>query len=892
MVLGFLFKGEERRYKRYLENKVKEILFFEENFKNLSKEDLKNKTLELKKRFEEGVKKEKELKEKSKIELTEVKKEGDTEKTKQARIKLNDSHKNYIKKEKKVLDELLSEAFALVKVACKLLVGSSWEVRGKMQEWNMVPFDVQLMGGIVLHDGKIAEMKTGEGKTLVCTLPLYLHALTGRGVHLVTVNEYLASRDSEWMGGLFEALGLSCGVIKHEMDSERRKEEYAKDITYTTNNELGFDYLRDNMSTKPENIVQRDLAYCVVDEVDSILIDEARTPLIISSPGEEAGDKYVKYGRLIKNLNNSHYTIDEKQKTAVLTDEGIKKMEELLGVQNIYTDAGVKEVHHIEQALKANIIFQKDKDYVVKDDEIIIVDEFTGRLMPGRRYSEGLHQAIEAKEGVTVQRESKTLATITFQNFFRLYDTLSGMTGTAKTEEEEFQKIYGLDVEVIPTRLRVARIDKPDAIFRSIHGKFTAITKIVKEKYEKGQPVLIGTVSIEKSETLSEYFRKSGIPHNVLNAKHHEKEAEIIASAGQKGSVTIATNMAGRGTDIKITDEVKSLGGLCVIGSERHESRRIDNQLRGRSGRQGDNGESQFFVSMEDDLMRIFGGDRIKSVMAMLNMPEDMPIENKMISGSLEKAQTRVEAHHFDMRKHVVEYDNIMNKHREILYSRRRDLLFDEDPSGTIKEFFKRFIQNLVNIHTFGKNRIDYEIDSISERIVALTGKNKSEIFEIIRGLETDEIIEVLNKLMTEFYESKWEKVPKEEKNRIEKMISLQVIDVLWMQHIDDMVKLREHVAYRGYAQRDPLGEYRSEGFSSFEKLLSNIENGVVQTLCQIELVPKMDIKEETPKMKTNDDKIEEGLDTGEFDTNKLETGRNDPCPCGSGKKYKKCCGN
>ncbi|MDP3975965.1 MAG: preprotein translocase subunit SecA, partial [bacterium] len=578
------------------------------------------------------------------------------------------------------VDDLLPEAFAVHKQACKLLVGQKFQVRSHEMGWDMVPYDVQLVGGIVLHRGKIAEMKTGEGKTLVATLPLYLNALEGKGAFLVTVNDYLALRDSEWMGFLFRFLGLSVGVIAHGQSQQERKQAYAADITYGTNNEFGFDYLRDNMAIEPDARVQRALHYAIVDEVDSILIDEARTPLIISAPAEESTEKYQKYARLVTQLKlEEHYKVDEKAKAALLTDEGVKKMENLLGMQDIYTEAGATEVHHIEQALKAQTIFRKDVEYMVQDGEVVIIDEFTGRLMPGRRFSEGLHQAIEAKEGVDIRQESRTLATITFQNYFRLFKKLAGMTGTAMTEAEEFLSIYGLETVAIPTNVVVARKDLNDLVYKSAYGKFQAVTKKVKELQEKGQPVLVGTISVEKSELLSQMFQQAGVQHHVLNAKQHQQEAEIVANAGQKGAVTIATNMAGRGTDIKLGSGVRELDGLYILGTERHEARRIDNQLRGRSGRQGDPGASQFFVSMEDELMRLFGGDRMKSIMETLKVPEDMPIENGFISRSIESAQKKVEGHNFDIRKHLVQYDDVMNKHRMIIYRRRAEILENEN---------------------------------------------------------------------------------------------------------------------------------------------------------------------------------------------------------------------
>lgn len=755
--------------------------------------------------------------------------------------------RNRIQDKNESLNDLLPEAFALVKTACKKLMGIEHLVRGHKKIWDMVPYDVQLIGGIILHEGKIAEMKTGEGKTLVATLPLYLNALSGKGAFLVTVNEYLAHRDSEWMGFLYRTLGLSVGVIQHGQSSEEKKAAYECDITYGTNNEFGFDYLRDNMATELEDCVQRELNYAIVDEVDSILIDEARTPLIISAPAGQSTEKYQQYSRLVTQLEkDKHYKTDEKSKTAILTDDGVKKMEELLGIENIYSEAGAEEVHHIEQALKALTSYRRDVDYMVREGEILIIDEFTGRLMQGRRYSDGLHQAIEAKENVKVKQESRTLATITFQNYFRLFKKLAGMTGTAVTEAEEFSKIYGLETIIIPTNVPVERKDLNDLIYKSLFGKFQAITKKVKELQEKGQPVLVGTISVEKSEILSQMFTQAGIKHQVLNAKHHEREAEIIAHAGEKGSVTIATNMAGRGTDIKINDEVKSLGGLYVLGTERHESRRIDNQLRGRSGRQGDPGASQFGVSMEDELMRLFGGDRMKSIMETLKVPEDMPIENSFISKSIESAQKRVEGHNFDIRKHLVEYDDVMNKHRSIIYSRRRKILESSDIHPMIQEVIER-------------------------------------------SSESDEQKQTKNDQL----ETKMKSVPNEEMFKaIEKQVFLRTIDRLWMDHINEMMKLREQVSFRGYAQKDPLIEYKNDGFEKFEKLIRAIDHNTLETLLRMELKIQVP-KEEVPKMQTNVKKIED-IETGtrEFIPKAdKKTERNDPCPCGSGKKFKKCHG-
>jgi preprotein translocase subunit SecA len=727
------------------------------------------------------------------------------------------------------LDAILPEAFALVKNACRRLYGREFELKrvfseeldengnpapANKQPWKMIPYDVQLIGGIILHQGKISEMKTGEGKTLVSTLPLYLNALTGEGVFLVTVNEYLAQRDAEWMGVLYNFLGLSVGVILNGQTRPAKKEAYACDITYGTNNEFGFDYLRDNMATSPESIVQRKLKFAIVDEVDSILIDEARTPLIISSQGDESTDKYNKHSLHVRNLEEgTDYEIDEKQRAATLTEAGIAKMEKLLGLENIYTDAGFEEVHHLEQALKARSIFKKDVDYVVKDGEIIIVDEFTGRLMPGRRYSDGLHQAIEAKEGVEIRRESKTLATVTFQNYFRLFEKLGGMTGTAKTEEEEFLQIYRLETIVVPTNRDVTRQDRQDLIFKNTRGKYMAVAKRVKEAHQIGQPVLIGTVSIEKSELLSNFLQKEGIPHSILNAKFHEKEAEIIAKAGIKGAVTIATNMAGRGTDIKIDDEVKGLGGLLVIGTERHESRRIDNQLRGRSGRQGDPGESQFFVSMEDDLMRLFGSDKIKNMMEALKVPEDMPLQASMMSKRIESAQKAVEGRNFDIRKHLVEYDDVINKQREIIYSRRRKALLNDDIKNEILLLIEKEAERIVQ-NSYSHEHRKYNYDEIMESLSIVSPEAKGQVQKDLleREEREEDLIQFVKTYLLEVYGNREAQlVNGDVLRRLEKAISLSVIDSLWMNHIDFMQQLRESVSLRGYGQRDPLIEYKEQ---------------------------------------------------------------------------------
>ena len=879
------------------------------------------------------------------------------------------------------LDELLPEAFAVVKNACRRLVGQSWTVRGNELKWDMIPYDVQLLGGVAIHEGKIAEMKTGEGKTLVCTLPLYLNALAGKGCHLVTVNNYLARRDAEWMGGLFKFLGLTVGVLDHGIPAEERKAAYVADITYGTNTEFGFDYLRDNMARDKRELVQRELNYAIVDEVDSILIDEARTPLIISAPAEESTSKYSRYAQLIQNLERGKdFELDEKAKTATLTEEGIKQMEELLGLKNIYTEAGFSEVHHIEAALKANAVFTRDKDYVVRDGEILIVDEFTGRLMPGRRYSDGLHQALEAKEGVEVRRESKTLATITLQNYFRLYGKLAGMTGTAITEAEEFAKIYDLACIEIPTNKDIARADLADSVYKSENGKTSAAVTKIKELHEKGQPVLVGTITIEKSESLSEQLLRNGVPHEVLNAKHHEKEAAIVAKAGQKGAVTIATNMAGRGTDIKLGAGVAELGGLFILGTERHESRRIDNQLRGRSGRQGDPGASQFFVSMEDSLMRLFGGEKMQRMMEFLKVPEDQPIENRMISRSIESAQKKVEAHHFDIRKHLVEYDDVMNRQREIIYGRRRKILEHENIADEIQRILEEEARGIVNAFAAQRKREDWDYEEIAKQLNSIFENENQINTERLRDiLKLEELQNFAIEFLKHAYTSREEKLAKPEALRFaERQIYLSTIDRLWMEHLENMRHLREKVSLRGFGQRDPLVEYKNEAFTAFEELLGNIRGNTIRALFRLKVedappAPAANIPTQTvtnegavediltgdremspeeqktvaataqqflkadPKIqklgsdgvvtiRADDKNASVGLPaeaqrakagnehvrpspkgtptviradnpagaTGQSrpeETTVQKVGRNDPCPCGSGKKYKKCCG-
>jgi len=829
-------------------------------------------------------------------------------------LKTEDDYKSHMEQLKKKvqedgesLDSLLPEVFGLVKAACKFMVGRKHEVRDEELEWNMVPYDVQLIGGIILHNGSIAEMKTGEGKTLVCTMPIVLNALSGKSVFVITVNDYLARRDSEWMGYLFDFLGLSTGLIVPGADHKMKKEMYSRDVVYGTNNEFGFDYLRDNMATKAERVVQPELSYVIIDEVDSILIDEARTPLIISAPAEESTKKYFQYSQLVTSLiENEDYNIDEKQKVASLSEEGIEKIERMLGIENIYAEGGFREIHHIENALKAKAIFKRDVDYVIKDGEVLIVDEFTGRLMAGRRYSDGLHQAIEAKEGVEVKRESRTLATITFQNYFRLFNKLSGMTGTAKTEEEEFYKIYGLPTVVIPTNKPIARDDRQDLIFKSVKGKFMAIAQDVKKLSADGQPVLVGTVSVEKSEALSQILKIQGVNHEVLNAKQHAKEAEIVKAAGQEGAVTIATNMAGRGTDIKLSHEALEAGGLFVIGSERHESRRIDNQLRGRSGRQGDSGVSQFYVSVEDDLMRIFGGDRVKSAMEAMKMPEDMPISNRFISRSIEGAQTRVEGRNFDIRKHVVEYDDVMNYHREIVYKKRKAILFGEDLHNDILLLMEKEAEGIVLNHRNLEGGYNYQ--EIFETVMAIH-RDPSEplALETISKITNQEIlIDLIKDYFWNEYKEVEAKLPNAEILRqVEREVYLSTIDGLWMEHIDEMHYLRQNVALQAYGQRDPLLEYKDRSYIMIQNLLAKIGTGVVNTLFKIEIKPvqkapviaQSNDQAISTSMTTNSDEINSNLSGDDKITkstqqyNGPKVGRNDPCPCGSGKKFKKCCG-
>ena len=724
------------------------------------------------------------------------------------------------------LDDLLPEAFAVVREASRRVLG-------------MRHFDVQLIGGMCLHEGKIAEMRTGEGKTLVATLPVYLNALTGKGVHVITVNDYLAKRDSEEMGRLYKFLGLSVGLVVHDMDFPERKYAYSCDVTFGTNNEFGFDYLRDNMVIYPQQMVQRDLNYCIVDEVASILIDEARTPLIISGPGSKSTDTYAIMAKAVAGLKEGKdYTVDEKQKTVSPADSAVPKIEKILGIQNLYAPENIELSHCFTAALRAKALMKRDRDYVVRNGEVVIVDEFTGRLMEGRRYSDGLHQALEAKEGVKIQRESQTLATITFQNYFRMYTKLAGMTGTAKTEENEFLKIYNLPVIVVPTNKPVIREDYPDLIYKTKRAKYKAVGKAVQELHTKGQPVLIGTTSITQSEELSAILSKFGIPHNVLNAKFHEKEAEIIADAGQKGAVTIATNMAGRGTDIKLGEGVPELGGLFIIGTERHESRRIDNQLRGRAGRQGDPGASRFYLSLEDDLLRLFASDRISGIMDKLGMDEDEPIEHKLITNSIEHAQKKVEARNFDMRKHVLEYDDVMNEQREVMYGERRKILLGENLKDNILGMVHHIIKAEMNQYCNEKlYPEEWSLDDLitdAEKIYAPAGKLKKE--ELVE-LSRDEVQETLEKVADEGYHQREILFGEENMRELEKVVMLRVVDSKWMEHLDHMDMLRDGINLRAYGQRNPLVEYKIEALDMFEEMEAAIQDQIASLMYHVSIV-------------------------------------------------------
>lgn len=780
------------------------------------------------------------------------------------------------------LDDILVEAFAVVREVSKRTL-------------EMRPFDVQLIGGIVLHEGKIAEMKTGEGKTLASTMPVYLNALTGRGVHVITVNDYLANRDANWMKPIYEFLGLSVGVIVHGIDDTQRRSAYGCDITYGTNNEFGFDYLRDNMSFQLENYVQREFHYAIVDEVDSILIDEARTPLIISGPSEESTDKYYKINQIIPRLKKDQdYTIDEKSRTVVLTEEGVAKSEKLLNVQNLYEPKNMEILHHVNQALKAHSLFRKDIDYLVKDGQVVIVDEFTGRVMPGRRYSDGLHQALEAKERVKIERENQTLASVTFQNYFRMYEKLSGMTGTADTEAAEFKKIYNLDVVVIPTNMPMIRVDNTDVIYKTEEEKFQAAVEEIKELHKQKRPVLVGTISIEKSEILSRYLSKNGIKHNVLNAKNHEKEAEIIAQAGQYGAVTISTNMAGRGTDIKLGEGVAGLGGLHILGTERHESRRIDNQLRGRSGRQGDKGSSRFYLSLDDDLLRIFGAERISSVMDRIGVEKGQPIEHNLISKAIEGAQKRVEGQNFDIRKHLLEYDDVMNRQRQVVYEQRRNVLGGTELWATVDDMLKEVVEDIVCDYLDEKVRPDeWDIKGLSDIIYKQFSLKWNLDHSKKEKIDREDIVQEIISDVRTLLREKEDKFGKSLMEYIMKVIMLQAIDSHWKDHLLAMDHLKEGIGLRGYGQKDPVREYQKEGYDMFMEMVYRIKEDTLEKLCIVQIKGEEDVTEIQEKQEK--DYVMSRGDTGAAQTTVKrqgeKVGRNAPCPCGSGKKYKHCCG-
>lgn len=834
------------------------------------------------------------------------------------------------------LDSLLPEAFALVREAGKRVLG-------------MRHFDVQLIGGIVLHQGKIAEMKTGEGKTLVATLPCYLNALTGRGVHVVTVNDYLAKRDSEWMGRIYRFLGMTVGVIVHGLDDNERRDAYNADITYGTNNEFGFDYLRDNMKFSLADYVQREYHYAIVDEVDSILIDEARTPLIISGPTEESTDKYYIIDRIIPSLVKGEvieeeantlsgkrkrytgdFTIDEKAKSATLTEEGVLKVEKMLRLDNLYDPRNIETLHHVQQALRAHAMYKRDVDYVVKDGEVIIVDEFTGRLMPGRRWSDGLHQAIEAKEGVAIENENQTLATITFQNYFRMYEKLAGMTGTADTEAAEFHKIYKLDVVVIPTNRPLLRPDFPDVVYKTEREKFKAVVREVKELHQKGQPVLVGTISIEKSELLSTLIQREGIPHNVLNAKHHEKEAEIVAQAGRKGMVTIATNMAGRGTDILLGgnpeglarqwrkgnpeaseeeyakvldecrkqcaaehDEVVALGGLHILGTERHESRRIDNQLRGRSGRQGDPGSSRFYLSLEDDLLRIFGAERVSRIMDMLKIDEGEAITHGLISRAIENAQKKVEAHNFEIRKHLIEYDDVMNKQREVIYSQRREILSGTDLRDSFLEMMDETVEDIVEGYAIEKvPATEWDWQGIHQGVHQYFGFQLDIPSETMDRLTPTIFRELLKEKVREVFQARLEIFGEELMDHMIKVIMLQTIDVQWKDHLLSIDHLKEGIGLRGYGQKDPKQEYKKEAYQLFIDMITRIRQELVEKIFWVQIAREEDVEQMEQQQRRQRLVFNlAGENVPQQPVRSDKVGRNDPCPCGSGKKFKKCCG-
>ena len=832
-ILTKIFGDGNKRQLNRLQKKVDQIEALEPEMEKLSDQELQKKTEEFKERFQNG----------------------------------------------ETLDDLLVEAYAVVREASKRVL-------------KMRPYPVQLMGAIAIHEGNIAEMKTGEGKTLASTLPAYLNALEGKGVHIVTVNEYLADRDAKEMGQLFEFLGLTVGLNTNGLSKEEKREAYQADITYGTNNEFGFDYLRDNMVLYKHQMVQRPLHFAIIDEVDSILIDEARTPLIISGSAKKSASLYQQANSFVLTLKKDQdYTYDEKTKGVQLTEEGINKAEKFFHVENLFDLDNVSLTHHINQALKAHVAMHRDVDYMVQDGEVVIIDSFTGRLMKGRRYSDGLHQAIEAKEGLQIQNERMTLASMTFQNYFRMYKKLAGMTGTAKTEEEEFRNIYNMDVIVIPTNKPVIREDKPDLIYKTMDGKFRAVVEDIKERHKKGQPVLVGTVAVETSELISSYLKKAGIKHNVLNAKNHFKEAEIIEKAGQKGAVTIATNMAGRGTDIKLGEGVKELGGLAVIGTERHESRRIDNQLRGRSGRQGDPGVTQFYLSMEDELMRRFGSDNLKTMMDKWGMDDSQPIASKMVSKAVESAQKRVEGNNFDARKTILAYDDVLREQREIIYKQRFEII---DAGENIREIIENMIQSsverLVQTHTQDSDEDNWNLQAIVEHVEGNLLDPDALTIDDIKHKDQEEIIDLIMEKVRAKYEEKSEELPPEQFQEFQKVIVLRTVDTKWMDHIDQMDQLRQGIHLRAYGQNDPLREYQMEGFHMFEEMIASIEDEVAKYIMKAQIRENLQ-RQEVVK---NTQAIAGGQESKKKRkpyVKKIDIGRNDPCPCGSGKKYKNCHG-
>jgi preprotein translocase subunit SecA len=780
------------------------------------------------------------------------------------------------------LDDLLPDAFAVVREAGKRVL-------------NMRHFDCQLIGGVVLHQGKIAEMKTGEGKTLVATLPAYLNALTGKGVHIITVNDYLAKRDAEWMGQIYNFLGLTCGTVLHDLNDQERQEAYGADITYGTNNEFGFDYLRDNMKFDKESLGQGDLAFAIVDEVDSILIDEARTPLIISGPAEKSTSLYYQVNSIIPSFEKDvDYTIDEKARSAVLTEEGVAKAEKKLQVSNLYDPKHIELLHHTNQALRAHTLFKRDVDYIVKNGEVIIVDEFTGRLMPGRRYSEGLHQALEAKENVKIENENQTLATITFQNYFRMYDKLAGMTGTADTEAAEFKKIYDLDVVIIPTNKPMIRNDYPDVIYKTQKEKYEAALDEIVELHRKGQPVLVGTISIDISEDLSKKLKKRGIKHTVLNAKHHSMEAEIVSQAGRKGAVTISTNMAGRGTDIVLGEGVTDLGGLHILGTGRHESRRIDNQLRGRSGRQGDPGSSRFYLSLEDDLLRIFGGERISGIMEKLGMEEGEPIEHKLISRAIENAQAKVEGHNFDIRKQLIEYDDVMNQQREVIYRQRREALSGENLKPVFLDIIEEQAEMIAARYADQKLPAEeWDLKAISDSVYEQFNFRVDFNQESLEELTDDGLAEMIYNAAISRYEEKEKIIGEKDFRQMERFFMLQTVDTLWKEHLLAMDHLKEGIGLRGYAQQNPLIVYKKEGFDMFNDMIARVKEETLKIMFRIQIVSaeKLDDMRENKAEELVFSHGEEPQKKAPVKRSGDKVGRNSPCPCGSGKKYKKCCG-